>query len=218
MSRGIIYITWSGKKGVQPRSDDKIKNALNLSISSAERFGIPYKIFSVPEGSYHTKVEMLDKSPFDTTLFLDVDTVILKNPEFGFEAAEKFHIAAAHAPAVYALLHWKLQNKINLPNLIPQYNVGVIFFNKSDFARAFFKKWRKWINITKKFTDICDQNTFAMAAWDSDRPIFALPVNWNWRHLYRRNNVYGPIMIYHGYGGPPKWIDEHNKGRARFRT
>jgi hypothetical protein len=204
MSRGIIYILWEGKKGEQPRANDRLTKALNRSVESADKFGIPHKVYRADSRSYSSKIEMFKKSPFDTTLFLDVDTILLRDPTFGFEAAEK-----------YAIPHWNLDLK-NIPKLVPEYNVGVVFFDKSKFTNRFSGSWNKWANMVSKQNPICDQNSFSIAAWE-EGPIFTLPLNWNWRPSYEDNQVYGPINIWHSYDEVPKWIISQNNGRFKFR-
>jgi hypothetical protein len=81
MSRGALYIVWPG----DPRTED----ALQRSIASlnAVHPGLPYHVEVMPEGTtLLDKARMCDLSPFDETLFIDADTVVLERFDFAFDA------------------------------------------------------------------------------------------------------------------------------------
>src|SRR5262245_18278213 len=85
--RGVLYIVWG----------DQIEPMLNRSIASvhAHHPGMPIHVARAEPQSagLQAKAKMGTASPFKTTLYLDADTVVLGNLDYGFERAEKFGLA-----------------------------------------------------------------------------------------------------------------------------
>ena len=77
--------------------------------------------------SLNKKVAMLDLSPFDETLFLDIDTVVMGDLNFGFEKAKKFGMAIAICEAPWGKRYQKIFSGDEI-----EYNTGVIFFTKES--------------------------------------------------------------------------------------
>ena len=89
--RGVLYMTW----GNEPRTE----RALRRSIESLRRCH-PELPFEIARGADQGPIEgllqkaaMLDRSPFEETLFLDADTVVLGRLDFGFEKARQHGLA-----------------------------------------------------------------------------------------------------------------------------
>ena len=215
MNRGIIYITWE--------QTDKLKNSLQRSQKSLDKLGLEYKVF---DGSdYGSKCDIFDMSPFDETIFLDVDTVVLEDPSYGFEAASKYGMALVIAPACFTPRHWPdIKSNPELSHLSDdniQYNSGVIFFTKSKKTLALAKSWKYYSKIIaeNKHCDpdslsikYSDQNSLSIACWETGFNPHVLPKNWNYRHFQaNRNSLFGPVKIWHSYGKVPQWIKKHNK-------
>src|SRR3954452_11029451 len=75
--RGILYVCWG----------EEVESALQLSLQSLKRYHpeLPVHVERLPaESSYLDKARMMEMSPFEETLFLDADTVVLGNLDFGF--------------------------------------------------------------------------------------------------------------------------------------
>src|SRR5580658_2767588 len=88
--RGVTYIVWG----------DSCAGPLRRSIASLERHhpGMPHfvaEIKPIQEPMLRHKASMDLLSPFESTLFLDADTVVMGKLDFGFEQAERFGIACA---------------------------------------------------------------------------------------------------------------------------
>lgn len=208
MSRGAIYIIWDEKKS------EKISSSLERSIDSLKKIGLEYKVCSGLD--YSSKCNMYELSPFDETVFLDVDTVVLEDLSYGFEAAAKYHLALALAPAVFVTTHWKL-NKIkklkHLSNDIIEYNSGVMFFNKSETTRGLIEEWKRYSAIIAPKCIYCDQNALSVACWETGFNPHVLPMNWNYRPSRAKvpSFLFGSVKIWHGYEDVPEWVGEHNK-------
>ena len=89
--RGVLYMTW----GNEPRT----ARALRRSIESLRRWHPELPVETVtgedrgPFEGLLQKAAMLERSPFEETLFLDADTVVLGRLDFGFEKARQFGLA-----------------------------------------------------------------------------------------------------------------------------
>ena len=76
--RGVLYVVWG----------EYNETVLERSRQSLARVhsGLPVEIAELPAGStLLDKTRMMELSPFDETLFLDADTVVLDDLTFGFE-------------------------------------------------------------------------------------------------------------------------------------
>jgi hypothetical protein len=89
MTRGVLYITWPGE-GRMPAMLARSRESLAKVHPE-----LPVHVAELPDGStLLDKARMYDLSPFDQTLFLDADTVVMGNLDYGFEKAE----SAWHCP------------------------------------------------------------------------------------------------------------------------
>lgn len=177
-NRGILYIFWN----------DRNRKEAAHSIESLKPLGLPHHIVDLGNGPYDYKMKtrMLDESPYETTLFLDTDTVILdEDLTFGFEMAERHGIAMTIAPGCYA-------RRFGLKGDLIEYNSGAMFFSKTPAVRQFFEKW-KTLSEEYKY----DQTSFAKAVDQTGFYPFVLPKNWNYRAEIEDGLVFGPIKIWH---------------------
>lgn len=189
-TRGVIYIVW-GKYD---------KALLNRSIASVQEQGYKLEVvvcFDELEG-LQKKSRMYDLSPYDITLFLDADTVVHGNLDYGFEMAEKYSLACCIAPASSAYHAGpnskELQDKMHRDT--PQLNTGVVFFSKFD-SKEIFEKWKELVSEHPESAKN-DQITFSCAVYEQMNP-FILPRTWNFRKgiRYESQVTHGPILITH---------------------
>ena len=210
MSRGILSIYWG----------DASKLPIDRLRASVKKFhpDLPHEIIKIeaPGGvpsSLNQKAAMFDLSPFDETLFLDLDTVVLGNLDFGFEKARKFGLALSICEAPWGKRY---------PNIFSgdeiEYNTGVIFFSKD--AKVVFDKWRFLAEtIDSSILGVNeqgiykmpanDQGSFALAIEQTSFNPFVLPLNWNFRPHWHKS-FFGPIKIWHDYSDPPAFFEELN--------
>lgn len=186
--RGIVYYVW-GKYN---------KTDLNKSIESLKKFGYDYHVHhdkSDKLAHLQKKVGMFDVSPFETTLFLDTDTIVKDNLDYGFEMAEKYELACSIAPAsvTYPWLKGEMRNFVHKD--LPQYNTGVIFFTRN--TEAIFKRWRELLTISPESKNN-DQPQFSQAVYENLNP-YILPKNWNYRpHVrFEHDLLFGKLKILH---------------------
>ncbi len=109
---------------------------------------------------YSQKVACIIKSPYKQTLFLDTDTLILKNFNNIFSELTKHDIMIANAPHV----NWELPKPKLISCILPkEYNTGVIFINKEkEKTNLFIDEWYKeCLKIEENFKlGVGDQNVF----------------------------------------------------------
>src|SRR4051794_26811284 len=82
---GVVYVVWGD-----------VEQSLQRSIASlrAVHPELPVHVRRLSEGaSLFDKSAMFDFTPFDHTLYLDADTIVLGRLDFGFESAARYGLA-----------------------------------------------------------------------------------------------------------------------------
>jgi hypothetical protein len=193
-ARGILYIVWG----------DKAKAQLDRSLASVRAVhpDLPVHVETLAEGStWLEKARMYDLSPFETTLFLDADTTVLGNLDFGFAKAERHDVACCISECPWGRRNTGLAAQGD----IIEYNSGVIFFTRN--TKPLFDAWkertrtldssvRHMHNGEMKVMKSSDQASFSQALDDLGISPFVLPLNWNFRPIWHRS-FFGPIKIWH---------------------
>jgi hypothetical protein len=212
--RGALYVVW---EPLQPRAGGgSIAPVLERAIASfhAHHPELPHHVATLPRGStLHDKAGMFDLSPFETTVYLDADTVVLGRLDYGFEMAERFGLACCHC-----VNPW-LRRYVGVTGDLIEYNTGVLFFTEA--ARELFDRWRIAAPLLDSRATLMrdgipaistrdDQLSFSHAVQHAARPPFVLPHNWNFAPPYHRA-FFGPIKIWHSYA--PVWEIVHTLNR-----
>jgi len=193
--RGIVYIVWNRT------GNPSLEATLARSIASVQRIhpDLDVHIHDAPaKAGLLYKAGMFDLSPFEETLFLDADTVVLDRLDFGFEAAARHGLACCLCEAPYARRYVHA-----IAGDLPEYNTGVLFFDRSPRTQALFKAWATLAPSTDsrlpytgpggvtKVMPSNDQCAFALAIDQTHFNPYVLPQNWNlrpaWQHM-----VFGP--------------------------
>lgn len=209
MTRGVIYVYWG----------NKFEEELHRSMDSLKRYhpDLPVEVFKLGDNSSHlNKTAMLDYSPFDTTLYLDTDTTVLGNLDFGFDRAEKFGLACCINECP-----WARRFAEHTGDMV-EYNSGVLFFTKK--AKPVFDMWKecsKTVDSSIRFylgdkvvmQPVADQGSFAAAMEKSNFNPSVLPFNWNFRPMWHKT-FWGPIKIWHDHSDVPDWVHEWNEGQV----
>lgn len=217
MNRGVLYIVWG----------NKAEQALNRSIASVKRHHpeLSIHVHRLDQGSLKSKVVMGSLSPFDTTLYLDADTVVLGDLNAGFKKAEWFGLACCICEAP-----WMRRYGHEHGDMI-EYNTGVIFWHKEK-AKPVMDLWpteaegpskSSWTTFDNVVRGLAfdDQAGFARAVDKSGINPFVLPVNYNYRGDYFQRWAFSPIKVWHGYSEPPphaQMISESTERGERLVT
>lgn len=203
-SRGVVYVVWdySGENmeiyaKLVSRSARSVQLWTNLPthIITDKFFPKEYEsnfdsVVKVDWGEqacgFVPKAWVVD-TPFDQTLFLDADTLVMDNLEGGFDKLNKHGLCLSHAPVFNHHL----------------YNSGVIWFDKTvPYAWEFMKIWS---NVTKSKKLGCNeqQTINALANRLNLRP-YVLPHSYNFRAQFLELQwLNGPMRILHWSGPEP---------------
>jgi hypothetical protein len=210
-ARGVLYMKWGSKA-------DK---SFQRSLASVRKHHpeLPVHVAELPDtATLLDKARMMDVTPFEHTLFLDTDTVILDRLDFAFEKSAKFGLACCICECPWARRYGGLSGDMI------EYNTGVLFFTKA--AKPIFDLWKQHaptLNSSIFFklgTDnqirkmpLNDQAGFALAVEQSGINPFILPLNWNLRQQWQW--VFsGPVKIWHDYSDPPVGMEAWNQNQA----
>jgi hypothetical protein len=147
-------------------------------------------VFSVLE-----KVRLFRFSPFQKTLFLDTDTVVLEPIQELTRLLDRFDLACAHAP-------WRQSREIpECPESFPELNTGVILYRRSPKINRFFRTWERHFEqlddlSTKNYPD---QPAFRKSLFLSNLHFTVLPPEYNLRTPFPYY-VCSKVKILHGRG------------------
>jgi hypothetical protein len=206
--RGVLYIKWGNKDA-----------ALQRSINSLRAFHpeLPVHVHQLPDtATFLDKAAMMNFTPFEETLYLDVDTVVLNRLDFGFEMAVRHGLACSICECPWARRYGGIDGDI------VDYNTGVLFFTNK--ARPIFDDWNEKVRVVDssiRFYDeknqlavmpCADQAGFALAVANAATLPFILPMNWNFRPHWHRS-WWGPINIWHDYS--PQAVVDFTKAQAQ---
>lgn len=200
---GVLYVVWG----------DRHRPVLERSMASLKRHHPELEVHVVameqatdPTRPLLAKADMINMTPFENTLFLDADTVVLGRLDHGFRKAEQFRLALSICECPWA-------NRFEgVSGDTVEYNTGVLFFTQG--ARPVFEKWAELATSTSSVTrwvdrdgrlkgmNHNDQASFALAVEQSGINPFVLPFNWNFRPSWHRS-FFAPVKIWHDYGEPP---------------
>ena len=202
--RGILYIVWgNGADAALERSMQSVRAVYPEMPIHVERMD--------PVRSLLNKVRMAVLSPFESTLYLDADTIVLGNLDFGFEKAEQFGLACCICECP-----WMRRYSHAHGDRI-EYNTGVLFFTAK--SRPVFDAWEQladktpmtstWINERgePRWATMDDQPSFALAVEACGVNPFVLPINFNLRPMFHRS-FFAPVKIWHEYIDPPPGLME----------
>lgn len=141
------------------KTDQEIdSNVFDRVLETSEDFSWKFRISSFKE------------SPFEKTLFLDTDTLILGDLEEVFELLDQFPLAVAQNSGV-------TQNNFeNISNAFPEFNCGVIAYRTTD-VQDFLEEWI----VQYDESHLHDQPSFRKTLYESDIRFSVLPAEYNCR-------------------------------------
>lgn len=212
MSCGVLYLHWGD-----------VDSLLERSIASVKKWHpeLPIHVEKLPDNSsYIDKARMYELSPFDTTAYLDADTVLLGRIDYALDRAGKFGLACCINEAPWAR-RYPSHNGDSI-----EYNAGVLFFDKLKFADT-AKEWRAcagtidsscYFNTRNgRRQQVCnDQAGLTYAIEKTGLNPHVLPLNWNFRQAWQRTFC-GPIKIWHDYSDPPKDVVDKSRHESDSR-
>lgn len=219
MKNGIVFITFIRAKR---KKVDRIRE-LRFSVRSIKKIhpNLSITLFTdqdpkingidnvkiVNVDSVRIKHKYLYESPYDNTLYMDCDTVVVGSIRECFRIMERFDIAATHDlirkdPKKSV----KYPDYAKIPDGFSEFGGGVLLFRKSPEVKKFFETWRKNFDIWYKLTgEIRDQPSLRVSIWQcSDLKFYVLPPEFNLR-TKKYDNIIPRIKHEHNIWRKP-WI------------
>lgn len=229
--RAIVYMVW-GEKYIRQACE---------SARSASFMGIPLILITDEEGreilpcdhpfdhlkfvekfrSYDMRMKstLYDNLPteFDSFLYLDSDTQVLKDITFGFEKAERHGIALCPATSYCLPSHHQFR-RIMTANGLPdagqmQYNAGVYFFvRRPDVADVFELFQKSTYDLTDEFDyknargKLVDQPFLSYAMELHDFNPYTLTISYCYRSI-DAEPICGGVFIWHSHYPVPENIN-----------
>jgi hypothetical protein len=134
-----------------------------------------------------SKVDYMDQSPFVKTVFMDTDTVVVRNCDDMFDLLDRFDVAIVND---YARKRLKYSNIVpeygDIPYAFSEANSGVVAFNSSTRTATFLKMWKEYFYKYFKETNGWDQVSFRISLWKSNVRIHHMPFEYNVRSAANR--------------------------------
>ena len=214
-SAGILYIATEqpfiseaveSVKTVRRHSDLPIALLTDASLTDGNNTELEQFDEVIPiEDPYfdlRDKIYNIGKTPFNKTLYLDGDTIVVGNIDPVFDLLDRVDIAAAHATCRY-------HNKIDpVPDVFPELCTAVLAYKSNNKILNIFDKWERIHSIhhnrmKKKGGDLGrfgtahGQPPFREALYSSDVSFSILPSEYNLQQD-GRGYVYETPKILHG--------------------
>lgn len=134
-----------------------------------------------PQYSYIDKILPLLETPYEYTLYLDSDTIVVNRVTALFELLDQFDLTIALEPKPKKLLY-----PSKVPEAFPEYNTGVFSYRKNEVNLDLFKHWHACYSEQKENVPVTthDQPAFREVLYHSPVRFSTLPSQYNLRALY----------------------------------
>lgn len=185
MSKGLIYALTSSKKNINEKFKEfeiSIKSFrrynknipitvctdfINSRLNEIKKFNVDIKIPIIREfdGNRSAKCQLLKLSPYDKTLIMDIDTIVVQNISHGFDFLDNRDIALSIAP------NQEFEGITNFQN-------GLMFVKKNEKTNNLFNMW---IDICLKDPTGPTRFSFSKLLLENSVNIYPLSYFWNFR-------------------------------------
>ena len=195
MKNGIIYIVFNQKF---------VKEFL-VSIESLKKHSpdIPVTVFcdksfsddrvdnliQINPKHIRAKVDFINDSPYDNTLYLDSDTVINHDISDMFDIFPRFDVGATHDLARKRKKYCNIPEYNAIPYSFSEINGGIMSFTKNERTEKFLKLWKEYFYKYSSKTSGWDQVSLRISLWESGVNICHYPVEYNIRGQETREKV-----------------------------
>ena len=196
--RGFLYIAFG---------ESFTKEAL-MSIKTLKRFNSePVALFTDQEKTseldglvdlygkiepqhIRAKVDLVGNTPFVKTVYLDSDTVIVRNISDMFDILDRFDVGLVHDYARKRLKYSKLVPEYAaIPYGFSEFNGGIMAYNSSEATRDFLNMWKQYFYKYYQQTNGWDQVSLRVSLWNSNVKIHTFPFEYNIRGKATREKV-----------------------------
>ena len=134
------------------------------------------------------KVDFVGSSPFVNTVYLDSDTVVVRNISDMFDILGRFDVALTND---YARKRTKYSDIIpeyaEIPYSFSEVNGGIMAYNSSLATQTFLSMWKEYFYKYYKETNGWDQVSLRISLWRSNVRIHHFPFEYNIRSKDNRD-------------------------------
>lgn len=208
--RGVLYVAtgdqFAGQAAISARSIRQSGGGLPTVLVTDRETQVPpgfdHVERTLPDDAgggdhlgelFGARIDVLSRTPFERTLFLDADTYVVRSLDPLFALLDRFELAAAHAPNRFT------RELSDVPEAYPEFNCGVLLFRRSALQRGFFADWLERYRVqASNHPDSYDQPPFRAACYHSGLRVATLPSEWNCRFTMG-GYVNQPVGILHGW-------------------
>ena len=142
------------------------------------------------------KPRLMQRTPYDRTIFLDTDTYLAESIAELFDLLDEFDVAArknrstSHIPDTNSG-NWTINSAV--PEPFPEFNTGVIVYKSNEATMNLLDEWELYCFHTHEF----DQRSFRPALYFSRARFTPIPNRFNC--MYRNSNqLAGRVHVFHG--------------------
>ena len=195
MKRGVVYIAFGENfiKELQLSAASVKKHNPNLHITAFvdKQFESEFvdEIRLITATHLRPKIDYIQKTPYEHTLFLDTDVFVDYPIEDMFELLDVFDFAATHDLARKRLKYSKtIPEYGSIPYSFSELNTGVMVFKKTKKVLNFLNNWR---DNFYRYYHACpwDQASFRFSLWQACKEgmsLYVFPVEYNIRSKANR--------------------------------
>lgn len=181
MSNGVIYVAegadYAALAVQSAASLRALHPGLPVHLFTDQSVDGPFDaVHPIPPGSTRAKIAAMAAAPFDRTLFLDCDTLVVGPVDEAFDLLDRFDLAIAHDVRRSSALIEAGDG----PALFCQHNSGVMAFRKGPVMDRFLADWAAAYDAGGGGRD---QVSLKGLLWASDLRFWVLPPEWNLRRV-----------------------------------
>jgi hypothetical protein len=142
------------------------------------------------------KPRLMQKTPYDRTIFLDTDTYLAESIVELFDLLDKFDVAFRKNRATSHIPDADSGNQtVNavVPEAFPEFNAGVIVYKSNETTMSLLGEWERYCVSSHDF----DQRSLRPALYLSRARFTPIPNRFNC--MYRNSNqLAGRVHVFHG--------------------
>lgn len=143
------------------------------------------------------KILAMMQTPFEKTLYVDTDALVIQSVDHIFQALNRFEIGITIESTNHTVNEKVFPLKYH--NVVPEWNSGILLYRKTENVLSLFRLWLKNLNDgIVKFNNSADM-PYLREAFLSMPSIdyFILPNSYNLHGLRSFQILYGKIYIIH---------------------
>jgi len=193
--KGVLYIAFkkSFVKECLFSAESLKKHNPNIPIAlfTDQEISSPYIDIVKVIKAKHTrcKVDYIGDSPFEKTLYLDSDTIVVRDISDVFDVLDRFDVGVTHDYARKRENYCCIDEYKEIPYSFSEVNGGFMAFNNSIASKEFLALWKEKFYKYRKQTSGWDQVSLRISLWQSKVSMVHLPPEYNIRSKEIREKV-----------------------------